>query len=188
MAHNTLNGGTVTEIGGGKAMLNGTVYQVDSGKALSGGTVYPISFGNECTVTIDLNETNKNGGMLDLAVGIYDKNGGLVDGYAVSDFDGSSPDAELSGYKVTYGGDSNANVNTVMTAEIGDTLKIIVRMDGTKTSYCYIYFNGTQVYGKDSDTDFDEWSTEITGNTTVVNEEAPETDKYDAYVYITMEG
>ncbi|WP_458397418.1 hypothetical protein [Anaerotignum sp.] len=52
MAHNTLNGGTVTEIGGGKAMLNGTVYEVDSGKALSGGTVCPITFAEKCTVTL----------------------------------------------------------------------------------------------------------------------------------------
>lgn len=44
MAHNVLNGGAVSEIGGGKAMLNGAVYQIDSGKAMSGGTVFSISF------------------------------------------------------------------------------------------------------------------------------------------------
>lgn len=44
MAHNTLSGGAVTEIGGGRAALNGAVYEVDSGKAMGGGTVYPISF------------------------------------------------------------------------------------------------------------------------------------------------
>lgn len=56
MAHNTLNSGTVTEIGGGKALLNDTVYEVKSGKALSNGTVYNIEFEPELPAKKVLND------------------------------------------------------------------------------------------------------------------------------------
>lgn len=201
MAHNTLNGGAVTEIGGGKAMLGGTVYEVDSGKALSGGTVYPIKFADECTVEINLSVDNQSMGVLGLGVGVYDNNGNLVDGYLIStvqdpsdDSDDYSEPTELSEYHRSYfdGTTNGGTLSAVMTVQKGYTLKLFVCMDGKTSSYCYIYYNGTQVYAKDTDIDYDTWSTEITGNTTVVSEEwsknVSDVTQYNTNVNITMEG
>ena len=53
MAHKTLIGGTVYEIGGGKDLIGGTVYEKDHGKTLVGGTVYEVGFAKPVTITIE---------------------------------------------------------------------------------------------------------------------------------------
>lgn len=52
MAHKTLIGGTVYEIGGGKDLIGGTVYEKDHGKTLVGGTAYEVGFVENLTVTM----------------------------------------------------------------------------------------------------------------------------------------
>jgi hypothetical protein len=72
-------GGAVTEIGGGKAMLDGTVYEVDKGKVLAGGTIYKIEFETKYAIsfkhTFARNETDGGDGVEAYGVVVKDSTG-----------------------------------------------------------------------------------------------------------------
>lgn len=182
MAHNVMNGGTVREIGGGKAMLNGTVYNIDSGKAMSGGTVYPISFGGEpCVVAFNHSFLRSDGqvvGPQGFGIVIKDSSGVVktAELYEASSGEAARP----SGYvwNVHEGSEFSYKVAVTIDAQIGDTL--VVYVDGKEGSKIgggiTIYFNGTKVVNGwtsvegDSVPDDDQcvsYSAVVTGNTTI---------------------
>lgn len=205
MAHNTLNGGTVTEIGGGKAMLNGTVYEVDSGKAMYGGAVHPISFGGgPCTVNVQVN-TRSGGKALainTLSVGIYDSAGALKTGVSYSDYSKAATDGSYgfpSGYTVKYttGGDSKGLQcnDTYEAISDEDVLKLTIDTNNKYYPKTIVYLNGVEVASFEADSSTDvigEWTTPITGNTTVKYDRTQDVAYGDnssiASVYVTMEG
>jgi len=149
MAHNTLNGGAVTEIGGGKAMFSGTVYEVDSGKALSGGTVYPISFDDGvCTVNIDLNlehTTSGDGGQRyfnNFSISVWDADGNIINGYGYYVTEGNNHTTHYPEVLVASTVEGPVKVGTSFDVPKGSKLEFFLLGNTKMNSITHIYMNG----------------------------------------------
>ena len=195
MAHNTLNGGTVTEIGGGKAMLNGTVYEVGSGKALSGGAVYQVNFSQPCSVRVYAHESVVDGNVLTtsgiyaIGIRITNKGGQRKLNVCYKSSLTNLNDEQMiknEGWSIYQ---TDAHIDLMHEAEVGDTLYVkawVVFDDKVSASPSRFYVNGKEVLNKTNDGSHiqQEYTIGITGNTVV--EYDAENRVYD--ILITMEG
>lgn len=173
MAHNALNGGAVTEIGGGKAMLNATVHQIDSGKALFGGTVYPITFAEKCIVTLltffRYNSTPDSAdqapdGPSGIGIVLKDTSGNVrsadmyegISGMAVLPSAYSTWSRHTVGTQVCSQNNTPKKSTFTIDACVGDTFELWIEITGdgdNKPGYADVYLNGTQVLNDAGGTD-----------------------------------